>query len=387
MLGMIVATGLAIDAGRLFNARRTAQEAADAAAFAGAIVLYQGGTAAQARSAATSDAALNGFAAGVPTANTSVTVNSPPTSGAFSGSVSYVEVIISTPVQTSLVPHDAALTAVRARAVAGNTSSNAGYSVMALDQSCTAGTLRVGPNGHLQADGGDVMVNSCSASDVSNSGQVDIDSAYCLDMVGGTAVGSLTTCQRTGQPVAPDPFAGTAKPSTNGLLTYAPGCGANLPGIYTTSFSSNCAYTLAAGTYILKGGGVSLAGNSSLSGTGVFIYLTNSNYPATGGSCATWSLAGNNDSTLSAPTSGTYAGLLVWQDSACSGAMTFGGNAHMTTSGTIYAPSATVTGNGNNAELDASQIGAKQASLGNTSFHIVYSSGTTYQGRIPALVE
>ena len=62
MLAMLFGVGLAVDSGQLFNGRRTAQEAADAAAFAGATVLYQGGTVDQATSAATSDAALNGYA-------------------------------------------------------------------------------------------------------------------------------------------------------------------------------------------------------------------------------------------------------------------------------------------------------------------------------------
>ncbi len=47
-LALLFMVGLAIDGGQLFVAKRTQQEAADAAAFAGAIVLYQGGTNAQA---------------------------------------------------------------------------------------------------------------------------------------------------------------------------------------------------------------------------------------------------------------------------------------------------------------------------------------------------
>jgi len=41
LLGMIMMVGLAIDAGQLFVARRHMQEAADAAAFAGAVSLYR----------------------------------------------------------------------------------------------------------------------------------------------------------------------------------------------------------------------------------------------------------------------------------------------------------------------------------------------------------
>ena len=41
MLALLFAVGLAIDAGQLYTAKRTEQEAADAAAFAGAVVIYQ----------------------------------------------------------------------------------------------------------------------------------------------------------------------------------------------------------------------------------------------------------------------------------------------------------------------------------------------------------
>src|SRR5919197_4991852 len=58
---LLFAVGLAVDAGQLYSAKRTQQEAADSAAFAGAVVLYQGGNATQVRDAAYADATRNGF--------------------------------------------------------------------------------------------------------------------------------------------------------------------------------------------------------------------------------------------------------------------------------------------------------------------------------------
>ena len=46
--GLLLGVGLALDTGQLFIARRAAQTAADAGAWAGAAVLYAGGSAAQA---------------------------------------------------------------------------------------------------------------------------------------------------------------------------------------------------------------------------------------------------------------------------------------------------------------------------------------------------
>ena len=48
LLAMLMMVGLAIDAGQVYSARRAMQEAADAAAYAAAVTLYQGGTQAQA---------------------------------------------------------------------------------------------------------------------------------------------------------------------------------------------------------------------------------------------------------------------------------------------------------------------------------------------------
>lgn len=397
MLGMLFAVGLSVDSGQLFNGRRTAQEAADAAAFAGATVLYQGGSSAQAISAATSDAALNGYATDTPTSGTTVTVNNPPTSGAHAGQALYVEVIILTPVRTSLVPQQASFTTIRARAVGGAVSVNSGYAIMSLNQACANNSISVSSNGSLDLSGGGILVNSCGATAASNSGTVTIEEPYGTDVVGG-ASGTWPNLE-TGQAVRPDPLAGLAKPSVNGLTTYSPACppSINQPGIYTTTFSSNCDYVFAPGTYIFKGGGINLAGNSSMctgpacttptAAGGVFFFLTSSTYPATGGSCAEFSLHGNNSSNLSPPTSGTYQGLLIYVDNNCSITLSVGGNGAITTTGTIYAPNVTIAGDGNNAVVQASQIITKTLTAQNADFTITYDDSLTYQGKTPSLVE
>jgi uncharacterized membrane protein len=85
---LLLAVGLAIDAGQLYVNRRAAQTAADSAAWAGAVVLFNGGNASQATSAANADAAKNGYSSGI-------TVNSPPLSGGATCDPFFVEVLIS----------------------------------------------------------------------------------------------------------------------------------------------------------------------------------------------------------------------------------------------------------------------------------------------------
>jgi len=187
--------------------------------------------------------------------------------------------------------------------------------------------------------------------------------------------------------------------ATSSLPTYVAACSPtiNQPGVYTTAWNSNCDYLMAPGNYIFMGGGVSLAGNSSLctgstcstptADGGVFMFFTNSSYPSTGGSCATVGLNGNNATTLTAPDSGTYKGMLMWQDSACTGTISVGGNGSITGTGSIYAPSATVSGNGNGSQVTLSQIVAQRVNTQNANFTMNYSYGDNYVGDVPALVE
>ncbi|MBM4421417.1 MAG: hypothetical protein FJ034_07555 [Chloroflexi bacterium] len=79
--------------------------------------------------------------------------------------------------------------------------------------------------------------------------------------------------------------------------------------------------------------------------------------------------------------------MLIWQDNACTGSLSIGGNGAINSTGTIYAPTASVTGNGNNAVVNVSQVVAKRIDTQNADFTVTYSSAATYQGYIPALVE
>ncbi len=381
MTAVLLGIGLIVDAGRLFDARRSAQTAADVAALAAAAVLYGGGTASAATAAAVSDASANGFTSG---GSTTVTATSPPSSGARAGDARYAEVTITRQIATILLP--AQTTNVRARAVGGIAPIDLGYAVISLDSAATSGALSVSANGSLALSGGGIMVNSSHAQAAGNSGTVTIPASAKTDVVGG--VSGTWPSTRTGRPVLPDPLSGFTKPDTSGLINYgAPACCSLLPGVYTGNISSNNAWVLTAGTYVFKGAGIDLSGNSSLTGTGVFIYLANANYPSAGGSCGSFRLTGNNASALSAPTTGTHAGMLLYQDPSCSGDVTVGGNGSITATGTIYAPSATVKGNGNNAAVAVTQIVAKRIDAQNADLTLAYSAASAATPRVPSLEE
>ena len=226
LMAMLFVVGLAVDTGQLFIAKRTMQEAADAAAFAGAVVLYQGGTAQQAHDAAIADATRNGFTDG---GNISVTVSplTGPTSGGYSGNAKYVEVTIVQQVKTSLVPAEAALNPVRARGVAGADPAKSPFAIVALK--ATGPCISMGGSGNINVDtagsnGGMIQAN-CTGTSISFGGSGTITDADGTRTVGTASSSSILPANSLTQNASkqPDPFAGFPKPSTGGLPVFGPG--------------------------------------------------------------------------------------------------------------------------------------------------------------------
>ena len=415
MLALLFAVGLAIDAGQLYSAKRTEQEAADAAAFAGAVVLYQQGTGVEAITAARTDALTNGYVSGGgctlsspgscydAATQTTVSVYWPPITGAYLGNIKHVEVQITRQVKTSLVPAEAAFNPVRARGVAGSEPLNNGYAIMALDRGNTCDAFETSDNGDLHLTGGGILVNStCStaaSNDQNSAPRFTIQTPYPLDVNGG-ATGhwnDIGIPVNAGHNQIPDPFAGFPKPAITGLpvcnslAACQDGSGNQIPGIYTTNFggNGNTDMTMNPGIYILKAG-MDTGGNNAITGNGVFIYNTYSTYPAAPGAspnCHEVNLQGNAISTLSAQTTGTWANLLVYQDPACSTTMRIGGNGTFLGTGSIYIPSAEFTFEGNPSTLNGSQLIARTVNIQNGNITINYNPVTTAQPILPRLAE
>ena len=119
----------------------------------------------------------------------------------------------------------------------------------------------------------------------------------------------------------------------------------------------------------------------------VFIFNTLSSYPASGGTCTGMTVTGNQDVTLYAMTSGTYKGLLFYQDAACTAAMSFGGASfQLTTTGTIYLPGAAFSANGQ-PTISGGQVVAKTMDLGNAVINITFNAGTSAQPILPRLAK
>jgi hypothetical protein len=227
-----------------------------------------------------------------------------------------------------------------------------GRSFIVLDPSAS-GALTLSGNAGINISG-TVVVDSNSSSAISMNGNTQL-SATTIEVIGGIQKnGNATVSGAITHGSVPDPLASLSSPSTTGLNSYGAinlSGNASQPisqGIYTSiQVSGNATLSMNPGIYIIKGGGLSVTGNASISGNGVFIYNAGSNYPLSGGTFGGISLGGNGNFSLTAPTSGTYAGILIFQSRQNTRALSFTGNAFQGTTGTIYAANALLNLSGN----------------------------------------
>jgi hypothetical protein len=372
---LMACMGLAIDAGYLEMVKTRMQTAADAAALGGAQEIKANGSA-NVVSAAQNDSALNGFTNGQN--SVSVTVNNPPASGNYTTDSSAVEAIISQSVSPYFMELiGAGAVTVNARSVA-HQGANGGGCLFTLDPSAaSAFSLN---NGVQMVSKCGIQVNSSSSTAMTVTGGTSL-TAPSIGVVGGYSLNggsSISPLPTTHVPVVSDPLAGLAAPSvgacnytntniTSGTKTLSPGVYCN--GI---SISNGTHVTFNSGTYILEGGGLTVAGGSTVTGSSVMFYNT-------AGSGYTYGGVNLNNGctvTFSAPTTGSLAGILFFQDrSIVSGAATaFTGGASAALAGTLYFPTTTVTYSGGSTTAYTILISKQVTFSGGANLNNNYSS-------------
>jgi hypothetical protein len=336
--------GLGIDVGYEEYVKTRMQAAADAAAVGGAQELRASGSA-NLVAAAKGDAASNGFTDG--SKGVAITVNNPPATGYSTGNSTAVEVLISQNVPTifmQMIGISSGTVKVRAVALLGS-GTNCFY---ALDPTAS-GAFSVSGGVTVQVNCG-VMVNSSSATALSVSGgshaaatYFDVDGNYTV--YGGSSISPVPV---TGVMPSSDPLSSLPKPSVGGCdytsKSVGNGNSATLsPGTYCKGIAVNGGshVTFNPGTYILKGGGLVLSNGSSITGAGVTFFNT----AATGYSYGAITLNGGTTVTLSAPTTGSLAGILFFQDPSvgAAAASSFSNGASAIMNGTLYFPTTALT--------------------------------------------
>jgi Flp pilus assembly protein TadG len=334
---------LAIDVASWQVAQRSMQGTADAAAYSAAFA-YSKNDGTSYITQAKGITAAQGYVDGQNGAT--VTVNRPPASGSYTANAAAVEVIVQQPQPRFLAGLLVASNPmVKARAVAAVIPATGNGCVLALDPTAS-GSIAVSGSGTLTTTLCDVVANSTSSTGITISGSANI-STPCI-VAGGTGPGvslggsgtlSLTKCPTatTGAPAAADPYASAPTPAQGPTQTNTCGTGTMSPGYYPTGISiggsSTC--TFSAGVYYVNGS-FSIGGSATVTGTGVTIFTA---APGAG-----VSLTGSASITLSAPTSGTYAGIVFFGDRTGTPSIlnTIGGSASFNITGAIYFPAESV---------------------------------------------
>jgi len=154
---------------------------------------------------------------------------------------------------------------------------------------------------------------------------------------GGVTPPAVTNCSTISDPFAGKMPAVTAGSCTFNNQTYNGSTTLN-PGTYCgwTNFNGSGTLTLNPGLYVIKGGGMTFNSGWTVTGTGVTFYLVDQN--------ATLTFNGNVNANLSAPTSGTYANILMFEPAGLSNTnLPINGTSGSSFTGLMYLPSRDVT--------------------------------------------
>jgi hypothetical protein len=411
-LGMLALgfVALAVDVGFFFHEKRMAQSAADAAAIAAAEEVSYGDSS-NSTSAAKAIAKLNGFDTTLAT-NPAVVSVQIPTAGNYSGSSSYVQVTVSRQFPTFFLgafQGSSNMITIGARAVAGPGAPSSSNCIIGLNSTgvSTANApiygypndnadVAVSGGGSLKAPNCGVCGNSPGGTSVYAVGSGSITAAS-ISSPGGdfsTGGGSITATNGVTQSGCSNPLAGKFTAPTlgactdpawmagtatgTGSATSAGGAAETLgPGTYCNFNTSNVsALHLTPGTYMFSGNwstnsGTTINCPTCTGGSGVFFYfapgsIMNASSTNPEGS-APDGIGNGTTLNLTASTSGTWSGVLMWDNSGTSSSpdtFTFGGGSSSSLTGNMYMPYTNLNlGNGTNTGALSSLIVANSITV------------------------
>lgn len=375
---LIGAAGLATDTIQWTLWKRQMQRAADSAALAGALTKAQGGTAATSAGVELDryNALFSGFAA-QPARTIEGTAG--PSTGPFAGDARAMRVALQV---SRTLPFSSFFTSaapmIRAEATAAAVSFGE-YCVISLEPTSATGVTLWGST--VANLGCGIASNSQGATAINAGGSSTI-TASPVSAVGGIPQTSNYATGTTFNPYTiaqPDPFAGLPTPapsSCSGQLSV----GANQTRRISNSSGESCYrgmdlkgnVTFDPGIYYIDGstnGTLDIGSQAVVNAPGVVFILTTTGTDYS--RVATVNMNGGAQLNLTAPTTGTYAGIMMYQDRrALLGPNNFiNGNSSSVYQGAIYMPSQAVQFTGTTGmTTDCVQIVARQITFtGNSS--------------------
>lgn len=341
---LIGGVGMTSDVIQWSYMKRAMQRQADSGALAGAFALAQRREVAD---TVTADLARNSNF----TLTEAPQIENAPAAGPYAGNLRAVRVVLSTNVRLPFVGY------IMQRAILIPAEATA--AVVAKGQFCvlaleTGNVTGITMNGNTTLNLGCGLMSNAPPSDSVTAGGSSVVNASPVAAVGGVPPSGNYA---TGTQLIPysvpqfDPFSALPDPvvsgaSNNGRVnsnqkkTLSPG---NYSGM-----SLNGDVTLNPGVYYVDGGSFSVGSQAKVSGSGVTIILTSRTAASDPGSIASVGMNGGATLNLTAPASGTYAGVLFYQDRRALDTDTnkFNGNSASKFEGAIYIPNQQVWWNG-----------------------------------------
>jgi len=239
--------------------------------------------------------------------------------------------------------------------------------ILALNRA-TAGAVTLNGGASVAVPNSSVVIDSRHTAALTENGKSRFTALETLIVGGYRLIGSSTITSQpiTGAGVMADPFAFLAAPSTSGMTVQGTNLVVNRtttlqPGIYIggITISGKAQVTLAPGTYVLQGGGLTLEDQSSVRGNGVLVAFKSSS--TTSAVCGGLRVTGGSTLGLtasSATTANPYGGINVYADRACGAVgVAITGNANsMTLGGALYIPNGAFTISGTSATTVGASI-------------------------------
>ena len=357
------------------------QDTADMAALAGGYQFIIANDIDKSKIAVFADASDNSFSSDSGT----ITINIPPASGDYAG-VDAVEVLIQQEIPTfmsHLFFDDNIIANVSAVAIVGGQTSTS--CVLSLAPTGTA--IDVGGSVDVNLNGCGLHANSTGATAVNAFGSVNI-SAACASASGGIAFSGsasfdLDECSapRENQRPIIDPYSDIDVPANipancsnvtetgngNNRRTIFPNPSGNIVRFCNNDIDLRGVNTLAPGTYIFDGIDINFGNQAELHGEGVTLIFQND--------AALEGLNGNNTIDLTAPTTGDYAGVVLYGDRntmTSNNIWDLSGNANVALTGVAYLPTLRVDyggGAGTNSTECTQVIAAVVRFRGNSGFN------------------
>ncbi|MBI3112979.1 MAG: hypothetical protein HYZ04_00515, partial [Rhodospirillales bacterium] len=242
------------------------------------------------------------------------------------------------------------------KAVAGATTA----CVLALGSGNPSGALTVsGASNSVTMSGCTMATNSTNDNAVKNlTGTMSADCVYSAGGIQGTPGPTTTACASPGksnQPAVTDPYATITEPTVSdcGSNSYSLTGAGNSDTISAGTYCSisvnanNGTLTLNAGTYFIDQGDFTVTSNNSTvnATAGVTIVFGDS---SGGGNCGRLNIAGAGTVNITAPTTGTLAGIAFYRGPSCDAGsgMTLTGSSGSTIIGALYAPTSSLSMSG-----------------------------------------